>query len=219
MRIHLKFSPTKRIVPYQHYEKLVSYLHQALQDDALHDNISLYSISWLRNGKGTEEGLQFKQGATWFVSAHDSEIIKRVLRYVQINPDWEYGLRVQDALLQETPDFTEKHLFQVANPVLVKQHIDKQTIKHLLWHEKESEEAMTRVLQKKLQKANLPTDGVKVYFDAHYHAPKTRLIRYKNVDNKANFCPVWVEGLPEQVAFAWNVGIGNNTGLGFGSLL
>ncbi|MGN9307593.1 CRISPR-associated endoribonuclease Cas6 [Enterococcus faecium] len=55
-------------------------------------------------------------------------------------------------------------------------------------------------------------------FDRTYYAAKTKLVYYKNIGNKTSICPVIIEGTPEQIAFAWNVGVGNSTGIGFGAL-
>jgi hypothetical protein len=61
--------------------------------------------------------------------------------------------------------------------------------------------------------------GVRVYFLPDASAPKTKLVSYRGIGNKASFCPVVVEGTPEQVGFAWKVGVGNSTGIGFGALI
>ena len=52
----------------------------------------------------------------------------------------------------------------------------------------------------------------------HYRNAKTRLITLAGSPNRASVCPVIVEGPPSAVAFAWNVGAGNSTHYGFGSL-
>ena len=77
---------------------------------------------------------------------------------------------------------------------------------------------MTQTLQTKLKKADLNPEGVKVSFDKTYRNPKTKIIRYNGVDCKASMCPIIIEGTPDQIKFAWNVGIGNSTGIGFGAL-
>jgi CRISPR-associated endoribonuclease Cas6 len=74
-------------------------------------------------------------------------------------------------------------------------------------------------MQRKLALAGLPTDNVKVTFDLTYHQPRTKVVIYKGIGNRANICPVIVEGSPQQVAFAWEVGVGNSTGIGFGALI
>jgi CRISPR/Cas system endoribonuclease Cas6 (RAMP superfamily) len=33
-----------------------------------------------------------------------------------------------------------------------------------------------------------------------------------------NWCPIIIKGKPETKLFAWNVGLGNSTGIGFGAI-
>ena len=56
-------------------------------------------------------------------------------------------------------------------------------------------------------------------FDRNYKGAKTKFIEIKGICNRANFCPVIVEGAPEVVQFAWNTGAGHLTGSCFGSLV
>lgn len=59
---------------------------------------------------------------------------------------------------------------------------------------------------------------MKVSFDKNYFNPKTKLVRINGIDSRANFCPVIIEGNPEAIRFAWNVGVGHSTGCGFGAI-
>ncbi len=86
---------------------------------------------------------------------------------------------------------------------------------------------MTATLVHKMDAANKEsnetrfTDAdkqIKVGFDREFANPKIKLVRIKNIDHKTSVCPVIIEGAPEAVRFAWNVGIGNSTGSCFGSL-
>ena len=70
-----------------------------------------------------------------------------------------------------------------------------------------------------MEVAGLPIDeSLKIYFDQNYINKKIKYIDYRGVRNKANMCPVFIKGKPETKAFAWNVGIGNSTGIGFGAI-
>ena len=69
------------------------------------------------------------------------------------------------------------------------------------------------------KKAGLNNENVSVAFDTNYPNAKVKSINYKGVDNKGSICPIIVKGTSEQIAFAWNVGVGNSTGIGFGSLV
>ena len=62
------------------------------------------------------------------------------------------------------------------------------------------------------------TEEVQVGFDTNYSNPKIRKITFNNIDIKASACPVIVAGDPKAVSFAWDVGVGNSTGIGFGCL-
>jgi len=89
---------------------------------------------------------------------------------------------------------------------------------HVSFDDENASDYLTETLKRKLSLAGLPIDNLKVSFDKNYHSPKTKIITYKGIGNRVNFCPVIVEGTPEQIAFAWNVGVGNSTGIGFGAL-
>ncbi|HRF40576.1 MAG TPA: CRISPR-associated endoribonuclease Cas6, partial [Saprospiraceae bacterium] len=77
---------------------------------------------------------------------------------------------------------------------------------------------LTETLHAKLIRAGLDTAGVTVRFDENYTSPKTKLVSYRDLKIKATFCPVIITGSPEAIAFAWQVGVGNSTGIGFGAL-
>jgi len=57
-----------------------------------------------------------------------------------------------------------------------------------------------------------------VRFDLSYHRAGTKLVTYKNIKNRANWCPVIINGKAETKSFAWEVGLGNSTGVGFGGV-
>jgi CRISPR-associated endoribonuclease Cas6 len=77
---------------------------------------------------------------------------------------------------------------------------------------------LTETLKKKLLLANVSDENISVSFDRDFPYPRTKIIKYKDISNKVNVCPVIIKGTQEQLAFAWNVGVGNSTGIGFGAL-
>ena len=124
---------------------------------------------------------------------------------------------VKEIVLQKTPEFQTGKLFTVNSPVLVRELVEKEQ-KHILFSELKSDEILTNTLKSKLLKAGLDDEGVSVFFDRTYPQAKTKLVNYRNIGSKANICPVIIEGTPEQIGFAWNVGVGHSTGIGFGAL-
>lgn len=67
--------------------------------------------------------------------------------------------------------------------------------------------------------AGLPDDpDFSVEFDMAYSGKRIKLMTYKGIKNKASMCPVIIKGTLQSKQFAWNVGIGNSTGIGFGAI-
>ncbi|OPZ86113.1 MAG: CRISPR associated protein Cas6 [Firmicutes bacterium ADurb.Bin419] len=179
--------------------------------------MSLYSFSWLQNVETSKKGIKLKNGSYFTLNFYDVKLVKKVLKNILENPDIFAGARVLDVRIEFTPQFKEKEYFFLASPVLVKRNNEyKET--HYTYLDEEANAYMTETLKAKAKIAGLNTENLKVYFDKNYHSPKTKIISYKGIQNRVNICPVIIEGSPELIAFAWDVGLGNSTGIGFGAL-
>lgn len=217
MRIHLKLTPNTEIVPFSYQGHLVQRFHEWLGKNSVHDELSLYSLSWLWKGKSNKKGFNFRQGGEWFISAYEDDLIKKIIDSIMKNPEVAFGMSVQELTMQMTPTFQEKAHFRVASPVFIKRNINE--VQKFYYHsDKEANQLLTETLQNKLKKAKLNTN-VEVRFDDTYRNPQINGTVYKGFRKKGSVCPVIVEGSAEAVAFAWNVGIGNGTGIGFGALI
>ncbi len=218
MRIHLRISRSKEIVPFNYQTILTGALHKWIGSNYLHDDrLSLYSFSWFSGGTALKQGLSFENGAHFFISAHDQQLVKKIIQGVRENPEIAFGLAVNELIIQEDPKFEYEQMFTAASPIFIKRSIDGKE-RHYEYHEKESSILLTETLQNKLRKANLDEKGVSVRFNLDYSSPRTKVIYYNRIGNKANICPVIIKGTPEQILFAWNVGLGNSTGIGFGAI-
>lgn len=217
MRLNLKITKNIDLVPFDYQRFLVGVFHKWLGENEIHNDLSLYSLSWLIGGKLKGKGLDFIEGAEWFISSFDHSLIRQLIRGITSDPAVCFGMKVTEVMIQETPDFGIERRFSVDSPVLVKKMVNGEQ-KHLGFEEFESDKIMTKILQAKLEKAGLESGGVEVVFDRAYLKAKHKLVNYRGIGNKANVCPVIVRGNPEQVAFAWNVGVGHSTGIGFGAL-
>lgn len=217
MRIHIRTSPNSEIVPYNYQVNLVGALHNWLGRNKVHDDLSLYSLSWLSHGKSGKAGLTFPSGASFFISSPDINLIKQLIKGIQSNPEIAFGLQVTDLMLQPPPDFGSERVFFLQSPVLIKRYVGEVT-KFYFPEDIESDQLLTDTLIHKLRLANLSEKSIEVSFDRSYRGIKKKLATYKGINNKGTLCPVIVKGDPEAVAFAWEVGVGNSTGIGFGAL-
>lgn len=222
MRLHL-YLAASQVVPFDYLPTLKSAFHRwAGHNEALHDGLSLYSYAWLRGGRAGRGGIRFAEGASWFISAPDKELIHQLVSGVVRAPDLGLGLRVRDVRMQEAPAFAAgEQPFRVASPVFIKHETARgQPADHLLPGHELADELLTATLRHKLRQAGLADAGAAVRFDPAYVASaKRKLFRYEQVQCRASSCPVLVSGSAEQLQFAWEVGVGHSTGIGCGALV
>lgn len=219
MRIHIKTTPNTEIIPYDYQQLLIGVLHKWLGKNEIHDMISLYSYSWLMNGKGEGKGLTFENGSKWFISFYDDQYLKTIIDTILKYPEMFRGMEVTDVSIQENPDLSTQEIFSLASPVLIKRNIGMQQEEHYTFHDKEANGLMKETLIHKMKEAGLEEDStLNIAFDLSYNRKKTKKVNIHGVGNIANYCPLIIKGKPETKLFAWLCGVGNSTGSGFGSL-
>ena len=220
MRIYLKTSGSQQVIAYNYQRKLVGCIHKWLGPNKWHDQISLFSLSWLygKYKSVKKKGLIFDQGAQFFFSCPNPIIIKQLIHGIQESPEMFEGLVVQEVSLVETPSFGEEAYFYVQSPVLIKRTQEQNRIKFYFPEDHEANKLLTETLVNKLKNAGLEDKKINVSFDSNYPKAQKKVSTYNGIDNKASICPIRIQGDPEAVAFAWEVGVGNSTGIGFGAL-
>jgi CRISPR-associated endoribonuclease Cas6 len=219
MRIYLQLTKSRELIPFNYQPFLTGALHKWMgKDNSEHGKISLYSFSWLQNVDADKNGIRLRNDSYFFISAHDEELIKTIVKGVMVDPSVCFGASVASVDIKEDPIFSSEQQFLVASPVFVRRFEENNRCVHVTCEDEKSSDYLTETMQRKLALAGLPVEGVRVSFDTSYHNPTTKVIKYKNIGNRVNFCPVIIKGTPEQVAFAWNVDVGNSTGIGFGAL-
>jgi CRISPR-associated endoribonuclease Cas6 len=222
MRLHFTLTENNQPVPFAYQHFLTGAFNKWLGHNPQHDDISLYSLSWLQGSLMKDGALDFPRGARWFISFHDDALANIIIDRALVDPEVCCGMRVIRIVQQQTPKFGSRYNFKVGSPVLAKSKEIEGKVKHYIYSDPEADATLTATLRHKLDRAGLGTahNQVTVSFDHSYQKPKTKLVTIKdNIANRASICPVIVEGTPEAVQFAWNVGVGHGTGSGFGSLL
>ncbi|NTV46140.1 MAG: CRISPR-associated endoribonuclease Cas6 [Chlorobiales bacterium] len=218
MRIYIELTNNHQPVPFEHNSILAGTFHKWVNDAQIHDALSMYSFSGLRGGVANKNSLDFPKGAKWFISSYDSQLLMKMIKQIQVNPDVGYGMTVKEIVVCENPVFPSQQRFMLATPVFIKRTVDKKCV-HYLYSDNESDRLMTETMKTKLTAAGISDDSLRILFDRSYENPKVKLISYKGIRNRVNWCPVIISGRPETIAFAWNVGVGNSTGIGFGALI
>jgi CRISPR-associated endoribonuclease Cas6 len=221
MRLHFQLSPNNEPVPFNYQHYLTGIFNKWLGDNHQHDEISLYSLNWLIGGNARDGHLEFPGGARWFISAYDASLIKKIEDSVLLNPEVCFGMKVIKMIEQETPSFGNYYAFKVGSPILAKSKMIEGKVKHYIYSDIEADDILTATLRHKMDVGGLLSEHKQttVRFDRSFRYAKTKLVKIKETANRASLCPVIIEGTPEAVQFAWNVGVGHGTGSGFGSLL
>lgn len=224
MRLHLTLTPSEDIVGYNHLHQLIGVLHKWIgPDNALHDGPSLYSFGWLEGARAQNGGLTFPGGARWRLSFYDEAAARQVQEGILSSPSVCAGMRVAQAERQATPSFSDRFLFKVDAPVVARRYREDGSREYLTYADEAARASLTQTLRRKMEVAGIEgRDSARVRFDRGYEGARTKLATIEKngtpVQHKASLCPVIVEGSPEAVRFAWNVGVGELTGSGFGAL-
>lgn len=217
MRIHLK-SFEKVHVPLDHQRNLVGVINKWIGSSSREDEKkSLYSFSRLFGGKATPGGIFFPKGITMFFSSFHDELLKKIILGIQSDPEMFNGIIVEELTIQSDPSFETTDIFYPGSPILIKRK-EENNIRHLIYSDLNASENLRETLQTKMKQVGLEDNTLKIEFVANDPTAKTQLINYHGIKNRASLCPVKISGKNETKAFAWNVGLGNSTGIGFGSI-
>lgn len=217
MRIYFHLSPNIQPVPFNYQAALVGAIHKWLGENEIHDAISLYSLSWLSGGMVRRKALDFPGGSSFWISFPDDQMGARLVSGLRENWKVRWGMEVDRITLQRTPDFGNSNRFIVQSPVLIQRRDKNGRQTYYLPGDEDANNYLTETLKNKLKEAGLDEE-ISLTFDPRYVRPKTKLIDYKGIKIKAALCPVIAKGSPRAVQFAWEVGVGNSTGIGFGAL-
>ena len=225
MRLLIRFNARGMLIPFTYQNELVKAFHFWLgYDNKLHENIKLCSLSWLRGSVANNSGLYFQQFAYLSISSHHKGLIDRLLIGISEHPKAMLAMEVKEIKIIETPKFSEREYFLLDSPILIKRSMPKHLLQpgkeidlYAFWDDPRASRFLEQTIKKKMQAAGVDYK-VSIRFDTNYKNPKKKTLKYKGIVNRASLCPVIIEGDPKGIAFCWNVGVGNSTGIGFGAL-
>lgn len=219
MRIHINTTQNSEPVPFDYQQKMVGTIHKWIGINSIHDTISLYSFSWLNGARVNDGFLQFSRGATFFLSFYNEDVIRQIIKTILDDPDMFCGMSVLDVRIDEEPDLAQREVFNCASPILIKRRLEDGTIKQYNFNDSQANLLMKETLLSKMREAGLEEDeSLEIHFDTSFPRKKLKLVHYHGIGNKTSLCPVIIKGKTTTKLFAWNVGLGNSTGIGFGAI-
>lgn len=218
MRLHLRIKAQNVLIPYDHQHLLVGVINKWLgTNNTEHGQISLYSFSRIEGGKAQKNGILFEQEARFFISFYDEKLVKQLVGNILDAPDMFNNFQVKEVIIEEDPDLSNRNLFFTASPIFIKRR-NKDKIEYIFFDDPRSSSFLKETLETKMEIAGIEDKSLAIHFDHTYPQATTKLITYKGIKNKANWCPVIINAEPSTKLFAWKVGLGNCTGIGFGAI-
>lgn len=222
MRIVIQTSPNTVLVPFDYLPLMVGTIHKWLgKKNNQHGRLSLYSFSWLMDGEIVQgQGRTFPNGARFFVSFYNNTIAERFINRIDESPKLFCGMAVTKVNLGKIPmvKMEEPDVFTTASPIHIRRNVHG-NVKFFTFEDGEiTGELMKRTLLHKMRKARLledPTLKISFVDDGKL---KKRLVHYRGIANTCTIGKVLIEGKTATKRFAWAVGLGNSTGIGFGAL-
>ncbi len=222
MKIKLRISENTSPVPFMHQHMLTGVIHKWLGENKEHGEVSLYSFSRLAPGKKVKDHLSFEGGACFFVSAWDKDFIKNLMEGIMNDRKLFCGMEVQEIMLLNDPDLEKRDIFLPASPVLIKRR-EEDKMHYYFYDSPEATALLTETMHYKMKKAGLPYEpDLEISFDQSDPRKGSKMVSYKKgehiIKNRASWCRLQIKGSAQSKLFAWNCGVGNSTGIGFGAV-
>lgn len=221
MRIKINFTVNNKL-PINNQHIMNSYIHKCLGiNNKYHDTKNDYCISSICGGKLniTTKELSFDKNAYITVSSINNDFISDLLMGIMINSEVIPGMNFLNAEPINEIFISGWNHFATLSPFIIKEYIDTHKYKFITLDDDNFKDKVKNHLINKLSKINdtLDLSGFDINItknDKH----KVKKILVKNVINKANQCQISIKCSKNIAELIYNIGIGQSTGSGFGTI-
>ena len=216
MRLKLKFSESKIPFTYPTQNAVNSCIHRILgENNKYHNSFSNYCVSSLFGGVIVDNKMTYPNGAHFYVSSLDEELIEKIMFSV-INGNVEMcdmkliGIDIENFNLHNDYD-----IIRTISPILLK---DNENI--ITYQDSDFIKVLTEKSKSKLLKNGFSENDVKTLKIEPFHFENARLKfpKVKNVVNKSSQVMLLVRGKKEMRLALYKMGLGKSTGCGFGAI-
>ena len=215
MKIRVIFTNPTTEVPVNNQEQMNSYIHKCLgNNNPYHDAFSEYAISSLQGGKFNGTGLSFDESEPYVVvSSENMDFISTFMSGVQKDERNVFGMRFKRF---EMDDFNVHERFDkliTISPILLKNKDNQKiTFDNPEWLERLNEQSVM-----KLKHCGIEDPTFRIEFRKPERGKK-KLVWVGDVFNPSSMVGLKVFGTKKARKTIYNLGFGNSTGCGFGSV-
>jgi len=221
MRLKILLSSTNNELPINHQDLVNSFIHRTLgKDNEYHDIKSDYSVSSLQGGtwvRGTKN-ISFKNGGYITISSLDEKFINNILISLYATAFYD-DIKVVGIEFVDEQFYNGWNHFVTLSPFLIKKYSSKKDYGFHTLDDENFEEEVKSYLINKITKINpkLDLSDFDVKIPQHGNHKSTKVI-VKNVVNIANSCHINIHTNRKVAELLYNIGIGQSTGSGFGTI-
>jgi CRISPR-associated endoribonuclease Cas6 len=219
-RIELTLSHPEKVVPYNYQPKISAKIKEWANPHNSEGGNAAFSYSWLEGEYKSFRnlgGLFYSMGANMVISAYQDTLIEQLSKSISKKKMFLFGMKIRSHKVVDVPVFTKReYRFKVTSPVLIKKQVGDES-RYLTYKDKEANDRLTHIMQNKIKAAGLSGD-IRVEFNLKSPVKKLKLIDINGIKYSCSICGVVIKGDPELIRFAYTVGIGQRTGMGFGFL-
>ena len=222
MRVKIKLTKNTTPVPIISQHLLNGYVHKCLgANNIYHDGPSNYNISGLQGGKLdiTNQTLSFENGGYFIVSSLDTIFSGKMILGVLNNTEFGYGMSFAGIDHINESFIDGWNHFATLSPFLIKIYSEKSVYKFATLKDDNFKTIVKNYLVTKLSTINPKLDLSDFDVNIPEHDDhKVKKIMVKNVINHANQCHISIHTNREVAELLYNIGLGQSTGSGFGTI-
>jgi CRISPR-associated endoribonuclease Cas6 len=221
MRIKLLLSATNNELPINNQHIVNSFIHRALGgNNKFHDSKNDYSISPLQGGKWIKNtrNISFKNGGYILITSLNKEFLDSIM--LGLYTTSFYGdIKVTGLEFIDENFINGWNYFVTLSPFIIKKYSSKKDYTFNTLYDDNFELLVKEYLINKLGKINSKLDlsDFNVVIPKHDNH-KTVNTMVKNVKNIANSCHINIYTNKKVAELLYNIGIGQSTGCGFGTI-
>ena len=221
MRIKVLLSGTNNELPINNQHIVNSFIHRSIgKDNKYHNTKNDYSISSLQGGKWIKDtgNISLKNGGYILITSLNKEFLDSIMLGLYTTPF--YGdIKVSGLEFIDEVFFNGWNYFVTLSPFIIKKYSSKKEYGFNTLDDDNFELLVKDYLINKLVKINSKLDlsDFNVVIPKHNNH-KTVKVMVKNVKNIANSCHINIYTNKKVAELLYNIGIGQSTGCGFGTI-
>jgi CRISPR-associated endoribonuclease Cas6 len=208
-------NPENNIIPIKNQKELNSYIHKCIGvNNEYHDKFSDYSISSIQGGKLVNKNmLTFQNSVPYIIiTSEDLNFITNIMEGIQNSNHMFFNMKferfeISDFVINEYCD-----TIITVSPILLKKNGYKVTFKHEKWVE-----LLTEQLKAKLLHKGIVDDTLRIEI-RNPQRGKEKVIWVGDTFNPCSYLSLKVYGTKKARKTLYNMGFGNSTGCGFGTI-